>query len=205
MKKKFSSFSSRFPALLASIRTSRSGPAGRSVLSSRFSRGFSLIELVVSMGIFAIISGVALSILFTSLRVSRKSEGMVVLKEQGDAVLSQMVRQIRFAKSLDTPASCTPSTATTSLTVTSLSDNGQTTFACTTGASSSITSNSASLIDTNAVTVTACSFVCSQPTIDDPPTIRLQFTLSTKNATSFAETTGSLPFQTSVTLRNYSR
>ena len=170
--------------------------------SIKKSKGFSLIELVVSIGVFALVAGVALSILFTSLRVSRKSEGLVILKEQGDAVLSQMVRQIRFAKSLDTPASCTPAVTTTSITVTSLSNNAQTTFACTTGASSSITSNSASLIDTNAVSVASCSFVCSQPTVEDPPTIRLQFTLTAKNATSLNETTGSQTFQTSVTMRN---
>ncbi|HZE86945.1 MAG TPA: type II secretion system protein [Methylomirabilota bacterium] len=169
----------------------------------RKQKGFSLIELLVSMAVFASVTTVIITVLFVSFRAGKKSDVLISLKQNGDATLAQMVKSIRYAKSLDAPAACTTPVTQASITITSISDAKQTIFSCPAGASTSITSNSASLIDTNAVSVSGCSFTCSQATTNDPPTITIQFTLGAKNTTSFVETTGSIPFQTSVTLRNY--
>jgi len=164
-------------------------------------QGFTLIELLIAIGVMVTVSTIALTILTVILRSSEKANLMLQLKQNGNAALSQMVDAIRYAKSLDSPASCMPSVTLTppSLTITSLQDNGQTTYAC---SANTISSNSASLIDTNAFTVSSCSFVCSQSSADTPPTITIQFTLQTKTQNNFVETTASLPFESAVTLRN---
>jgi len=164
-------------------------------------KGFTLIELLVVAGVFVSVSTIILSIFVISLRGSRKSELLLTMKQNGNFAMSQMVKQIRYAKSIDTPASCVPSVSQSSITITSL-DNGQTTFSCQVSPST-LASNSAALMDTNQVKVTACSFVCSQPTAVEPPTITISFTLLPKNVSTLSENTGSIPFTTSVTMRNF--
>jgi prepilin-type N-terminal cleavage/methylation domain-containing protein len=165
-------------------------------------KGYTLIELLTVIGILSVISVIVLSVVFISLRGTQKSDTLEVVRQDGDSAMSQMVRNIRYAKSLDAPTSCIPATTLSAITVTSLHDNGQTTYSC---GSNTIASNSASLINTNAVTVTSCSFVCTQTRPSDPPTIMIQYSLSSKATGSFAETKASIPFQSSVTLRNFTR
>lgn len=167
--------------------------------------GFTLIEILVSIVIFAVIGTVTLSILFVTLRTGKKSDLLVVLKQNGNAAITQITRNIRYAKSLDSPTSCIPSAVTQSITVTSLVDDAQTTYACVVGPSATITSNGESLLDTNVATVTNCSFTCTQATAIDPPTIRLTFNLVSRNSNNLVETTGIVPFQASVTMRNYNK
>lgn len=164
--------------------------------------GFTLVELLLAFGIIAVIGTIVLSILFLTLRVSKKSDVLIGLKQSGNTAMSQIVKQIRYAKSLDSPTSCiTPKIG--DITITSSLDNAQTTFSCSVP-SATISSNSASLVDTSSVAVTNCSFTCTQTTLNDPPTIGIKFTLSNAGSGPF-ETTGSVPFQTSVTMRNFSR
>lgn len=165
-------------------------------------KGFTLLELLISTAIFTILAAVIVTVLFTSLRASKKSDVISLLNRSGNNALSQMVRTIRYAKSLDDPVSCVPSITQSSITISGF-DDAPTVLSCPAGASTAITSNSASLTDSTAISVSACSFTCTQPTTSDPPTIMLQFTLSPKNQNSLVETTGTLPFQTSVTMRNF--
>ncbi len=164
-------------------------------------RGFTLVELVVIVALFAATGTVIVSIIFATLRASSKSDRLVSLKQNGNNALSQIVKQVRYAKSLDSACSAVDGP----IAIRSLSDNSKTTFVCSTGSTGTIASNGASLVDTNAVTVTQCSFTCSQASPDDPPTINFSFTLDSKNAGNLVEATGSIPFQTSVTLRNSSK
>lgn len=170
---------------------------------NKLERGYTFIELLAVVSIFSVIGIAIMSILFTTLRGSKKSEVLVTLKQNGDFALSQMSNNIRYAESLDIPASCTTPVTTKTITISSATDNGQTTYACPAVATDGITSNSASLVDTNAVAVTACDFVCTQQSAYDPPTINITFTLTPKNANGLPENTGTLPFQTSVTMRNF--
>lgn len=165
-------------------------------------RGYTLIELLTVIGILSVIGVVVLSIIFISIRGTQKSDTLEVVRQNGDTALSQMVKNIRYAKSLDAPASCLPATTVSAITVTSLQDGARTTYAC---SNATISSNSASLLNTNAVETTSCSFVCTQSKASDPPTITIQYNLSAKGATNFTETRASIPFQSSVTMRNFSR
>lgn len=167
--------------------------------------GFTLIELLIAMSVFSVIGTVALSILFMTLRSSKKSETLIALKQSGSTAVSQFAKNVRYAKSLNSPISCVTPIVASTINVTSIIDEGHTTYACTTGTNATVASNSSSLIDTNAFVVSQCIFTCSQPTLNDPPTIKLSFTLYSKNNSGFLESAGSVPFQTSITLRNYTR
>src|SRR5947199_8257841 len=91
------------------------------------SRGFTLIELLVVMSIFIVVGGLLVSVLFVTLRGSNKAETVSVVKQNGTFALSQMVKQIRYARSLDAPLSCVPTSNAPTISITSLSDGGQTT------------------------------------------------------------------------------
>jgi prepilin-type N-terminal cleavage/methylation domain-containing protein len=171
-------------------------------------KGFTLLEIVVVIGIFAGIATIVVTILFISLRLSKKSTVLLNIRQNGNVALSQMIKSIRYAKTLDSPTSCVPPAPTsyTSITITSLLDEGVTQYKCPTAPGETISSNSAALIDTNSIDVVpgTCSFTCTQPTVADAPTITIQFTLTAKNANpALVETVGSIPFQSSVVLRNY--
>lgn len=86
-------------------------------------------------------------------------------------------------------------------------DGGITVFSCNGSADTppnTIASNSASLIDTSAVSLVAnsCYFTCTQNGFGLPPTIGINFTLSQAKTSGFAEQNASIPFVTSITMRN---
>ncbi len=171
-------------------------------------KGFTLAELLVSSAIFLTVSSMIVTILFIAFRVSQRTEITLAVKSNGNSALSQMSDLIKYAQSIDTPASCISAAnrqPRQSITFTSAFDNGQTTLSCQTGAASTIASNGAAMINTSAVTVQSCSFTCNQTTVNDPPTITIQFSLTSKNYVGTTETNTLLPFQTAVTMRNFVR
>jgi prepilin-type N-terminal cleavage/methylation domain-containing protein len=164
--------------------------------------GFTLIELLTVIGILTVIGTIAVGVITVTLRGTRKTDLLEFARQDGSSALSQMVNSIRYAETLNAPASCVPTTTGNSVTISSLSDHAQTTYSC---SGATIASNGASLIDTSSISVKAnsCSFVCAQPNTTDPPTITIQFTLVPAHPGGFAETNFTLPFQTTVTMRNY--
>jgi prepilin-type N-terminal cleavage/methylation domain-containing protein len=96
-------------------------------------------------------------------------------------------------------------------------DGGMTVFSCipydplVTGSTGEIASISANvsgdnishLIDTDAVRVNSCKITCSQDNLFSPPTITFGFDLVKMGAGNFAENKAQVPFQTSITVRNY--
>lgn len=168
--------------------------------------GFTLVELLAVVGILGIVGSILFGVLYTTLRGSNKSESLLVLQQNGQNVLSQMTKSIRFAKKIEVPTSCysgpapTP-VATTSVTLRNL-DNGSTRFSCDNLPTGTISSNSASLLDTSLVAVTSCSFTCTQNTLYDAPSITILFTLAKKTAGSVIPDDTTSPFQATVSLRN---
>ena len=162
-------------------------------------KGFTLIELLTVISILSVIGIISVSIITITLRTTKKTDLLNFARQNGDNALSQMVKSILFAASLNTPATCVPIATVSAITITSLADQQQTTYSCANG---TISSNSASLFNTSSLQVSSCSFVCSQPSTSVSPIITIQYVLSPKVAGSFAETNFTLPFQSSVTLRN---
>ena len=173
-----------------------------SFLISPFSSpaGFTLIEILTVISILGVIGAITVAVITITLRTTKKSDVLEIAREESDTALTQMVKNIRYAQSLDNPTSCVTSSSVNSITVTSVAMlTYKTTYSCTLG---TIKANNVSLFNTNALQVTSCSFVCTQPTINDPPTITIQYTLKPATAGVFAETSFTLPFQSSVTMRN---
>lgn len=182
--------------------------------------GFTIIEMLAVMFVFAVVSSIAGAILVTSLRTSTKTGAIANVRNNGTYTISQMSKTIRFARGLSVPFPCiyvspTPfPIATSSMTLTN-ADGGVITYACT-GASdtpaNTITSNGASLMDTSAVTLAAgsCSFTCSQSTTSDFPLIGLTFSLNAAvpAGNKFQENVASgsaIQFNTSILMRNIDR
>ncbi len=174
------------------------------IFNFQFSKtsGFTLIEILTAVSILAVIGTITVSVLTITLRTTKKSDLMELARQDSDTALTQMVKNIRFAQSLDSPNTCVPSQTVNSITFTSVTTHLQTTYDCANG---TINANGKSLFNTTALQVTSCSFVCAQPTLKDPPTITIQYTLKPASAGLFSETNFSLPFQSSVTLRNLSQ
>lgn len=171
-------------------------------------QGFTLIEMLAAISLFVTVGAMVVAVAFISLRGSKKTDMQAILRENGDFALSQMVRNIRYAKSLSDPPSCVGGVTQSSISITSILDNGQTTYSCPNtppyNSGTGITSNSASLVNTNAVNITACSFTCMQQSASEPPTITVQFTVQSVLPNNFIENNGSIHFQSSVSMRNFS-
>ncbi|HEX8965765.1 MAG TPA: prepilin-type N-terminal cleavage/methylation domain-containing protein [Patescibacteria group bacterium] len=182
--------------------------------------GFTIIEMLTVMFVFAVVSAIAGAILVTSLRTSTKTNALANVRNNGTYVISQMTKTIRFARTLTVPYPCiyvspTPfPIATSSMTIIN-ADGGQITYACN-GPSdtpaNTITSNGASLMDTSTVGIATgkCSFTCSQSTTSDYPLIGINFSLNAVSpaGNKFQEQLASgsaIQFTTSVLMRNIDR
>lgn len=183
------------------------------ILNIKKDKGFTLIELLVAISVIVVVGAIILSILFSSLRVTNKTNNLTIVRQAGNSAITQMAKMLRNAKNLDHPSSllCTQSGGFSSSYVTFTSfDNGQTVFSCD---SNTISSNSASLLDINTVTLpdsapdfVPCSFTCIQDGILGFPTVEINFSLNLYNSSGIiAERSASasaIPFNTTVTLRN---
>lgn len=184
--------------------------------------GFTLVELLVVIVVLITVGGIITAILVSSLRSSNKSAAVNNVRQSGDLAIVQMSKMIEYAKTFQgvstgvhdidgnliyetdcTVPNITPTPASvqySSIKFTSF-DGGTTEFSCT---GDTIASNSAiNLIDTSNITVSSCYFLCTQSNVLSSPTIDINFTLSNISPGTFVENQVSIPFETTVLLRNY--
>ena len=189
----------------------------------RKSDGFTLIELLVVILVIFSVGVLIVSVLFSALRGTNKTNTIDTVRRNGNSAITQMSRMIRYAQSFNGVSTstdpsvyitdCTVRAPTPTPTPTQYSnvnitsfDGGQTIFSCPPSAStiaSISATTSVSLIDTSSVDVSNCYFTCSQDSIISPPNIGINFTLTQKNTSNFFENKASASFQTSVSVRNY--
>lgn len=192
-------------------------------------RGFTLLEVLVVITVFATVGVIVAGILTSSLRGSNKTNTIIDVKEEGNRALFYMSQAIRYAKKfngvIDSNSTTNPPTVITDCSDSSSTkydgvkitsfDDQETTFMCCnnstppTIASLSATtscSNSVSLLDTSQVSLdSSCYFTCNQLGPSDFPAIGINFSLTASSLSSFSEKTASasaIPFQTSVVMRN---
>lgn len=175
------------------------------------SPGFTLVELLAVMVVFVAVGGIIIAIITAVLRGNNKTNALNSVQANGDYAISQLTKSIRNATTLLNPFPCGSIEAPTATSAVKLAfpDGSVTTFSCKdANNATNITSNSASLVNTNAVAVTSCNFTCGQNSPSDYPIVGITFSLQAKNANSLVETTASssgVQFQTSIVIRNLIR
>lgn len=160
------------------------------------SKGFTLVEMAVAVGLLGMISVAAVALFFSTIRGGGKVSVGTEVKQNGQFAVSTMEQLIRNSLAL---TSCTNSGV-----VLQARDGASLTFSCTNiGPTGYIASNSARLTSTS-VAVTSCGFSCSIDTSGRrPPLISVNFTVRQANVDVEEEGTAEADFSTSVSLRNY--
>lgn len=186
-------------------------------------KGYTLVELLAVIVVMVVVGVIITGILVSSLRGGSKSNVLDNVTQNGNNAIVQMSKMISYAKNFNGistdnityTTNCTqvipPSPSPTPTPVAykyikiTAFDGGTTVFGCN-GPSDSppntIASNASSLIDATSVAVSSCYFSCTQSGFGQIPTIGINFTLQQASASSFAEKTATVPFETSITMRN---
>jgi len=162
--------------------------------------GFTLIEMMMVVGILGIIVVLGSGAFFSILRGSTKTKTLQMVKQNGDYAISVMERMIRNARALVSPVS---DSTVSSITIKN-PDGGETTFSCE-GDPATIASNGASLLSSE-VEVDDCANIfdvaVGQAGIK-PAVVEINFTLTQAKTTNRPEEQAEVNFQTTVSLRNY--
>lgn len=160
--------------------------------------GFTLIEILVVVGILGAIVVIGSITFFSVLRGARKSKMISLVKQNGDYALEVMIKMIRNAREITSP--CDGSD--TSITILN-PDRGETTFSCEDDA---ISSNAAELTSSQVkVGAGSCSFDCQPGEALQPDTVTISFTLEAEKeggVPARPEEEASIDFETTVSLRN---
>lgn len=173
-------------------------------------KGFTLLEMVVSLAIIAVVAVVLSQVFIATLRTNAKTEILKDTKQSGEFALEGMVRMIQNAKSV---ASACASTGTVSQSVSIVNPDGETTtFGCAAVGSetriSSVSAQGTEYLTPSGVTLggTGCagsslSFTCyGAAGLPGSVTISFQLAQSGAAAQNFEQSSSS--FQTSATMRN---
>lgn len=159
-------------------------------------RGFSIIEMLVVISIFAVIGVFTTRAISLTLKSSKKSDSLVRVRENINYSLSILERQIRNSERI---SSCTGS-PTSSISYTSV-EGILSTFSCITpGASGYIASGSARLTSSD-ISITTCSFTCTQVDANNPAVVKIN--VVAEDATSSSVEKGTVTAETEIIVRNY--
>lgn len=164
--------------------------------------GFTLIEIVVVIGVLGIIAIFGASLFFTILRGSAKTRILSEVKQNGNFAIGVMGKMIRNAKKVEGVEDYTGD----SVTIVN-PDNGVTVFSCENiGDEPKLASNGASLVTQDKVQVDDCTGVFSVAFGEagiNPDKVTIDFVLLQSGTTTRVEEQARINFRTKVTLRNY--
>lgn len=176
--------------------------------------GYTLIELLAVMIVMVTVGVIVASILVSALRGTSKTSVIEEIRSNGNFTVLQLEKMIGFAQSFlgvstdgvnyATDCTAVPSPRYSHIKIKSFDDK-QTVFSCENLANPpTIASNGASFLNTNKVSLdsNSCYFTCSQINISEPPVIGINFSISQKGNPGFFEQRATIPFETSVTMRN---
>lgn len=158
-------------------------------------KGLSLIEILIVMTIFAVIGLLSTRSIFLTIRGAKKSDSLVRVRENVNYSLSIIERQLRNSEGI---LNCGAST--TLLNYVSI-EGTSTSFSCvTSGTDKYIASGSARLTSSD-ITITSCSFTCSQTDLNTPPSIKIAIDAIDNESQSVEK--GTVSIQTEIVVRNY--
>lgn len=156
--------------------------------------GFSLIELVVVIGLLSLLMLAISSTMLMSMISSNRIRTTTKVKQAGNYALGQIQGIVRNAKSI---TSCIPDLPDTSITL--INQDGGTTQILT--EEGRIASNSGTYLTPDNLEATVFDISC-EPTVDNPTLIKVSFDLKSKLATERSTSNPTLHFETSINLRN---
>lgn len=170
-------------------------------------KGFSLIETLVVVGLFALIGIVVSQSTAITLTGSRKADASAKVRENLTQTMGLIERQLRSARSI---TSACNNSSRQSISYTD-ADGTPASFSCnpnsTCHSSSSTYVSSTSPVSTNRVTstdtlcITSCQFICRPNASGTPPSIDVILEGKSKEATGVEDT--SIRVQTKINLRAY--
>lgn len=130
--------------------------------------GVSLIEILIVIAVFAVLGILSTRAIILSLMGSKKGDAQIKVRENLDYAVSVVERQLRNAGNVS-PCSLIPEN--TSVINYNDSDNNSSSFSCLVN-EGYIASGSARLTS-DEVTVTSCSFSCTEGTASTPPKVSI--------------------------------
>jgi len=184
------------------------------------SRGYTLVEVLVAVIVVIAIGVIIVSILSSTLRVTRKTNVVSSIRTSGNQAITQMAKLMKFAKKFEGVSTndityvldCTHDVVAPTPTPTPVpykylkfkgEDDSEIKFWCD-DTNDTIILNTVSLLDIDTVKVAndKCSFTCSQDRLSTNQVITVYFQLRQAEDSTFAESQFSIPFETSVVLKN---
>ncbi len=183
--------------------------------------GFTLIEVIVVVGIIAIVTPALFTIVFGILRQQAKVEALRQAKREGDFLIQNIENTIRnYAISIhsglpaddNSNAVCNASGSSYQLTPLYFKDKFSNWFKYdpipvsgdyTKVASDSSLANTDSDLTTSKVDVQNFSLNCASTSAFSPPVVSISFTVSYNTNSSRPEDTGQLTYRTKIKLRSY--
>lgn len=153
-------------------------------------KGFTLIETVVAIGVFAMLSVIGSTLLFGILRGSKKAGAVVAVRTEGANIINGITQTLRFANEIEY--------CEFNLIRFNSQFGSQTTYSCITNNNITYIASGSANLNTIPVKETSCSIICPLPSgvteIRKAKYVDIGFTLKSEQA--------EIPFKTQVVLRN---
>lgn len=168
----------------------------RWTVDCRLNAGFTLVELLVVITIFAVMLLVVNQVLFATFRGTAKSEAQDKVKRQGEQAMAVIERAIRNARSIYTCSGSTVTYQDPSLNTGS--------FSCTNiGSGSGYIASERGPLTANDVDVTSCSITCEMINgVNKVVVVNASFAAKGTALTLRTEEKGTISLQSRVLLRN---
>lgn len=167
-------------------------------------KGFTLMEILVSVGILVILAVVGSNLFFSLMKGAAKTKILSLVKQEGNYALLVMERTIRNAGSLEECGSdyITVQSPNDELTTFHFCGNPDFLIASKSGNRDSMTCEAARLTS-DRVKLVSSSLTCTPPISEfDSWTVEIKYTLGQAAAILRPEEQASVDFQTTVSLRN---
>lgn len=178
---------------------------------NKYSKGFTLVELLISIAIIITSATVVVAVITAGFRGSAQTSLNEKLRLEGNSALSQLGKMIQFADGFEGVVDgegneldqCSTSEADASYSDLRLNVDGvTTTITCT---DSDLLIDSKSLFNTAEVSVENCVIKCAQTNSTDSPTIGIEFDLSRNEESPLVEQGTSRHFDKRIKMRNLSQ
>lgn len=162
--------------------------------SKKSTKGFTLVEILIVITIFAVIGLLSTRSVFLTIRGSKKSDSLVRVRENVNYSLAVIERQLRNSESVTCPNASTDTLDYVSL------EGLPTTFSCITGGADKYIASGSGRLTSSDISVISCSFVCTTA-VNSPPSIKVSIEAVDTESQSIEK--GSVSIQTEIVARNY--